>query len=317
MNINNIKTQIITISDNAVNQRIDNFLFTYLKYIPKSRIYRLIRKGKIRVNKKRIKINYKLFINDMVRIPPLYLINKKKISLSIKLDKISSLTNYILYEDNHLLIINKPSGTAVHGGSGLKFGIIEGLRALRPKSHFLELVHRLDRDTSGILLIAKKRSALRFLHEQLRMKKIKKNYLALVIGKWESQCKTIKVPLLKKNSKNGKWIVYVNKQGKISETHFNIETSYKFATLIKATPITGRTHQIRVHAQYAGHPIAFDNRYGNYEYDKKLFGIDLKRIFLHAYSLHFKHPNTGKMMYIKAKIDKILFNFLQKINNIN
>ena len=213
-----------------------------------------------------------------------------------------------------LLVINKPSGIAVHGGSGLNFGVIEALRALRPQARFLELVHRIDRDTSGILLVAKKRSALRHLHEQLREKIVQKDYLALVRGQWQSHVKAIKAPLLKNELASGERIVKVSEAGKPSETRFQIEERYgQEATLVKASPVTGRTHQIRVHTQYAGHPIACDDKYGEAEFDAKMQTLGLSRLFLHAYSIRFTHPKTGEEMVITAPLDKTLKGVLAKL----
>ena len=260
----------VTISEENEAQRIDNFLITYLKGVPKSMIYRILRKGEVRVNKKRIKPEYKLAIGDQVRIPPIRVSEKTVPEISTKLNKVADLEKAIIYEDDVILAINKPSGIAVHGGSGLSFGVIEGLRALRPEAKFLELVHRIDRETSGILLIAKKRSALKSLHEQLRLKQMQKNYLALVKGNWPSECKVVQAPLLKNVLKSGERVVKVNAEGKPSETRFKVEERFGFATLVKASPVTGRTHQIRVHTQYANHPIAFDDRYGDSQFDALL-----------------------------------------------
>lgn len=313
MKINTPKVQIITISDDKSGQRIDNFLLSYLKGVPKSGIYRIVRKGRVRVNKRRIKAEYKLIPGDLVRIPPIRIANRAVKPLSTKLDKVAILANCILYEDDHLLILNKPSATAVHGGSGLSFGVIEILRALRPGAGFLELVHRLDRNTSGVLLVAKKRSALRALHEQLRMKKMQKDYLALVRGQWQSHCQVVQASLLKNILHSGERIVRVSNEGKLSETRFKVEARYEFATLVKATPITGRTHQIRVHALHAGHPIAFDNRYGDSQFNEKLLNSGLNRLFLHAESLHFQHPATGKIVHIKAPMDQVLRQCLHRL----
>ena len=271
--------KIVAITADEAGQRIDNFLRTQLKGVPKSMIYRILRKGEVRVNKKRIKPEYKLEAGDEVRIPP--------------------------------------SGTAVHGGSGLSFGVIEGLRALRPEARFLELVHRLDRDTSGVLLVAKKRSALRSLHEQLREKGMQKDYLALVRGQWQSHVKSVQAPLLKNILQSGERIVRVSQEGKPSETRFKVEERYAFATLVRCSPVTGRTHQIRVHTQYAGHPIAFDDRYGDREFDRQLTeaGTGLNRLFLHAAALKFTHPGTGEVMRIEAPMDEGLKRCLQKLRN--
>ncbi len=225
----------------------------------------------------------------------------------------AELESQILYEDESMLVINKPSGIAVHGGSGLSFGVIEALRALRPQARFLELVHRIDRDTSGILLVAKKRSALRSLHEQLREKVVQKDYLALVRGQWQAHTKVIKAPLLKNELASGERIVRVSEEGKPSETRFSIEERYANATLVKASPITGRTHQIRVHTQYAGHPIALDDKYGDAEFDSKMKEVGLQRLFLHAHAIRFEHPKTGEEMVITAPLDKTLKGVLAKL----
>ncbi|MBG3079101.1 23S rRNA pseudouridine(955/2504/2580) synthase RluC [Proteus mirabilis] len=309
------QVQFVTIDGDEAGQRIDNFLLARLKGVPKSMIYRIIRKGEVRVNKGRIKPEYKLNAGDSIRIPPVRVAEKEEIAVSPKLDKVSALANCILYEDEHLMLINKPSGTAVHGGSGLSFGVIEGLRALRPEARFLELVHRLDRDTSGVLLIAKKRSALRALHEQLRLKQMQKDYLALVRGQWQSHTKVIQAPLLKNILQSGERVVKVSNEGKPSETRFKVEERFEFATLVKASPVTGRTHQIRVHTLHAGHPIAFDDRYGDRDFDAQLVGTKLNRLFLHASSLTFTHPSTGEQMRIEAPMDNTLRHCLQVLRS--
>ncbi len=304
--MNNTSVKLVTIAADEAGQRIDNFLRNQLKGVPKSMIYRIVRKGEVRVNKKRIKPEYKLQPGDEVRIPPVRIAERDEAPVSAKLDKVAALNDCIIFEDDHLLVLNKPSGTAVHGGSGLSFGVIEGLRALRPEARFLELVHRLDRETSGVLLVAKKRSALRALHEQLRMKGMQKDYLALVRGQWQSHCKVVQAPLLKNILQSGERIVRVNAEGKPSETRFKIEERFEHATLVKASPVTGRTHQIRVHALHAGHPIAFDDRYGDRDFDAELKGTGLDRLFLHAAALRFEHPNTGETMRVEAPMDKKL-----------
>lgn len=296
--------QLLTISDDEAGQRLDNFLLAKLKGVPKSLIYRIVRKGEVRVNKGRTKPEYKLQADDVVRIPPVRVAEKNDAPISNKLQKVAELEQHILFEDDVLLVLNKPSGTAVHGGSGLSFGVIEALRALRPQARFLELVHRIDRDTSGILLVAKKRSALRALHEQLRDKTVQKDYLALVRGQWQSHVKQIQAPLLKNELASGERIVKVHSDGKPSETRFRIEERYEAATLVKASPITGRTHQIRVHTQYAGHPIACDDKYGDVEFDQKMRALGLNRLFLHAYAIRFIHPKSGEEMVITAPLDK-------------
>lgn len=303
-----------TIDADQAGQRIDNYLLSQLKGVPKSLIYRIIRKGEVRVNKGRVKAEYKLQANDIVRIPPVKTSSKEQAPISNKLQQVAQLEQQILFEDEVLLVLNKPSGLAVHGGSGLSFGVIEALRSLRPEARFLELVHRLDRDTSGILLVAKKRSALRNLHEQLRNKTIQKEYLALVRGQWQSHCKVINAPLNKNELASGERIVRVSEQGKPSETRFSVEERYgEQATLIKAMPITGRTHQIRVHSQYAGHPIALDCKYGDQDFDQKMQALGLNRLFLHAYAIRFEHPKSGETLRLSAELDSSMKGILRQL----
>lgn len=304
MNEIRTKVQFIDIDEDMAGQRIDNFLRNQLKSIPKSMVYRILRKGEVRVNKKRIKAEYKLAAGDVVRIPPVTIEEKvEDAAPSTKLNKVAELEHMIIYEDEHMLILNKPSGTAVHGGSGLKFGAIEALRALRPQARFLELVHRIDRDTSGILLVAKKRSALRHLQAQFREKTVQKYYFALVMGEWKASCKVVNAPLLK-NEVNS--IVRVNPNGKASETRFKILEKFANATLVQASPITGRTHQIRVHSQYVGHPIAWDDRYGDRRFDAYTADVGLNRLFLHAANIKFTHPGSEQAMDISAPMEKQL-----------
>jgi 23S rRNA pseudouridine955/2504/2580 synthase len=313
MNEDKPKVQFVEIDDDFAGQRIDNFLLARLKNVPKSMIYRIVRKGEVRVNKKRIKPEYKIQEGDIVRVPPVKLPESTAPELpNVKLAKVSELESCIIYEDDHLLILNKPSGTAVHGGSGLKFGAIEALRALRPDARFLELVHRIDRDTSGILLIAKKRSALRRLQEQFRNKTVQKYYFALVMGEWKSTCKVVNAPLLK-NEVNS--IVRVNPNGKPSETRFKILEKFEQATLIQASPITGRTHQIRVHAQYTGHPIGWDDRYGDRRFDAYSGQFGLDRLFLHAANIKFTHPSTEELMDISAPMENRLERVLKGLRS--
>ena len=308
------KVQFVTIDPDLEGPRIDNYLRTFLKGVPKSLIYRILRKGEVRVNKKRVKPEYKLQANDELRIPPIRLSEPTELP-STNLDKVSSLESHILFEDDWLIVLNKPSGTAVHGGSGLSFGVIEALRALRPQQKFLELVHRLDRDTSGCLLIAKKRSALKNLHEQLRDKKVDKRYQALVSGEWPANRFKVKAPLLKNTLKSGERIVLVDEEGKPSETRFRILESFVDATLVEASPITGRTHQIRVHSLHAGHPIACDNRYGNEVFDQRAKNLGLKRLFLHAHSLAFIHPNSEQRVSYKAPLEPALVSVLKRFRS--
>lgn len=304
MNTEKPKVQFIDISDDIAGQRIDNFLRNRLKNVPKSMIYRVLRKGEVRVNKKRIKPEYKLQAGDVIRMPPIKIPETAQAEApSTKLNRVAELEKCVIYEDDHMLVLNKPSGTAVHGGSGLHFGAIEAMRALRPDARFLELVHRIDRDTSGILLIAKKRSALRHLQAQFREKTVQKYYFALVMGNWKPSMKKVTAPLMK-NEVNS--IVRVNPNGKPSETRFKVLEQFEQATLVQASPITGRTHQIRVHAQYVGHPLAWDDRYGDPRFDAYTKKFGLNRLFLHAANIKFTHPGSGELMNISAPMDKQL-----------
>ena len=306
------QVQLLTIEAEHEGQRIDNFLKTQLKGVPKSLIYRILRKGEVRVNKKRIKPEYKLCVGDEVRVPPVRVAEKNELP-SANLGSIQRLESQILFEDEAMIVLNKPSGMAVHGGSGLSFGVIEGLRALRPEARFLELVHRLDRDTSGVLLVAKKRSALRSLHEQLRVKTMRKQYLALVRGQWQSHVKVVNAPLRKNDLQSGERVVRVSSDGKPSETRFRIARQFAEATLVECSPITGRTHQIRVHTQHAGHPIACDDKYGEAAFDEKMRTLGLKRLFLHAWKLSFTHPADDREMQVEAPLAPELDAFLNKL----
>jgi 23S rRNA pseudouridine955/2504/2580 synthase len=294
--------QLVEITEDNNDQRLDNFLLTRLKGVPKSRIYRIVRKGEVRVNKGRVDVNYRLMTGDIVRIPPVRVAEKAEQTAFIPQTLRDALQNGILYEDEGFMVINKPAGYPVHGGSGIDSGIIEGLRRLRPEATFLELVHRLDRDTSGCLIIAKKRSALRRLHDLFRDDHVHKTYLALLAGQWARKKMLVNAPLLKNVSKGGERIVVVSQAGKEAETLFRRLKLFKNATLIEASPKTGRTHQIRVHAAWLGHPIVGDDRYGLGEVNKTFHGKGYKRMFLHARELVFEHPTTGKPIKFEAPL---------------
>ncbi|VFP80101.1 23S rRNA pseudouridine(955/2504/2580) synthase RluC [Candidatus Erwinia haradaeae] len=295
-------------------QRIDNFLHNKLKGVPRSMIYRILRTGAVRINKKRVKPWYKLQIGDEIYVPLIRTIRSKDANLSKKMAVVTALEDAIIYEDEYIIGLNKPSGIAVHGGSGLQYGVIEALRSLRPATEFLELVHRLDRDTSGVLLLAKKRSSLRMLHEQLRENSMEKNYLALVQGRWPMHIKIVDAPLLKTIQCNHQSKVRVHQNGKPSKTLFQIKENYAhIATLVKASLVTGRMHQIRAHALHIGHPIILDNLYGNSDFSKHFKGIGLQRLFLHAATLSFIHPHTKKIILISAPLDKQLNNCLKRL----
>lgn len=305
------------IDEDNSGQRIDNWLKRELKQVPTSYIYRILRKGEVRVNKKRIKPEYKLQTGDLLRLPPIKLDAEKPQTFTVG-DKIKNLVeSSIIFEDKALIVLNKPSGLAVHGGSGLNFGVIEALRILRPELKQLELVHRLDRDTSGCLLIAKKRSVLRNLHEQLRNKTVDKRYWALVNGAWPSSLKVVQKPLYKNSLESGERVVRVDsKLGKASETRFKILRKLDRATLVEAFPVTGRTHQIRVHATASGYPIALDNKYGDDEFDLRMKKVGINRLFLHAAAISFTHPQTEERVRIEAPIDPKLKKAIEKLVNV-
>ncbi|WP_100641094.1 23S rRNA pseudouridine(955/2504/2580) synthase RluC [Alteromonas facilis] len=308
----NNQVQFHEIDEDHQGQRVDNYLLAKLKGVPKSLVYRIVRKGEVRVNKKRVKPEYKLQAGDTLRIPPVRQSEPNALP-SVKLDKVANLESFILYEDDRLMVINKPSGLAVHGGSGLSFGLIEGLRALRPQAKFMELVHRLDRETSGCILVAKKRSALKHLHQQLRDKHVDKRYWALVSGQWPDNRFKVKAPLHKNVLQSGERMVFVNPQGKPSETRYRILSAFEKCTLVEASPITGRTHQIRVHCQHAGHSIACDPKYGDPVFDQHMKSLGLDRLFLHARSIAFIHPQTEKQVRFEAPLDAALTQVLAKL----
>jgi len=307
------QVRFIDIDNEDAGQRIDNFLLKTLKGVPKSMIYRLLRKGEIRVNKKRTKPDYKLKNQDVIRVAPIR-VSEKTTTVSTQLNAVANLENQILFEDDRLLVINKPSGMAVHGGSGVNFGVIEALRALRPDARMLELVHRLDRDTSGCLVVAKKRSALRNLHEQLRNKKVQKFYHALVKGRWSPKLTRVTESLKKNDLKSGERVVIVdNINGKESETRYKVLQHFNGATLVRAFPVTGRTHQIRVHCQCKGHPIACDPKYGHPDFDQNMKENGLKRLFLHAASIEFIHPLTEQRIKVEAPLEPSLEKLLKQL----
>ena len=310
------KVEFVEISVDHAGQRIDNYLLCKLKGVPKSLVYRILRKGEVRVNKGRIKPEYRLKEGDTVRIPPVRQPDKKAPGKAS--DKVLKLIeSRILYEDKRILVLNKPSGLAVHGGSGLSYGLIEALRELRPNDKQLELVHRLDRDTSGCLIIAKKRSALRRLHEQLREGSMDKQYLTLLKGQWKGRSQWVNAPLLKNVVRSGERLVFVDPKGKEARTQFIPHSVGGEASLMRVKLDTGRTHQIRVHAQHLGYPIAGDDKYGDDEFNRFLKTKGLKRLFLHAFSLkfHLPDPDTGEdiAINIEAPLDEALINVLHNL----
>ncbi|MFP3923824.1 23S rRNA pseudouridine(955/2504/2580) synthase RluC [Pseudomonas sp. W5-36] len=296
--------RLVEVAPEFAGQRIDNFLITYLKGVPKTLIYRILRKGEVRVNKGRIKPEYKLQAGDVVRVPPVRVPERDE-PVPVAQGLLQRLEAAIVHEDKGLIVLNKPAGIAVHGGSGLSFGVIEAFRQLRPDAKELELVHRLDRDTSGLLMIAKKRSTLRHLHEQLRGDGVDKRYMALVRGNWPTAQKQVRAPLLKSNLRSGERMVEVNDEGKEALTLFKVLRRFgDFATMVEARPITGRTHQIRVHALHAGHCIAGDPKYGDEDFSREIRDLGGKRLFLHAYALTVPLPDGGELK-LEAPVDEM------------
>jgi 23S rRNA pseudouridine955/2504/2580 synthase len=294
--------QLVTIVEEEAGQRIDNYLLRVCKGVPKSHIYRILRSGEVRVNKGRIDQLYRLQAGDVVRIPPIRTAEKDAGSAPVPGAEFA-----IVHEDSHLLVIDKPAGVAVHGGSGVSYGVIEQLRASRPQAKFLELVHRLDRETSGLLLLAKKRSALTNLHEQMREGSTDKRYLTLVSGNWTNPRQHVKLPLHKYTTADGERRVVVQAGGQEAHTVFNLLRKWESFALLEAELKTGRTHQIRVHLASSGFPIACDEKYGEFALNKQLQKANdtrgaLKRMFLHAYRITFQHPETGKPMTLTAPL---------------
>lgn len=305
--------QLIEVPPELAGQRIDNFLVNVLKGVPKTLIYRILRKGEVRVNKGRIKPEYKIQSGDIVRVPPVRLPERDE-PVPVAQGLLQRLEAAIVYEDKALIVLNKPAGIAVHGGSGLSFGVIEAFRQLRPDAKELELVHRLDRDTSGLLMIAKKRSMLRHLHTALRGDGVDKRYMALVRGHWATGKKQVNAPLLKSNLRSGERMVEVNEEGKEALTVFRVLRRFgDFATMVEARPITGRTHQIRVHALHAGHAIAGDSKYGDEDFTREIRELGGKRLFLHAYALVVPLPDGGELK-LEAPVDEMWAQTVERLS---
>lgn len=314
------QVMVLSIDEDQAGQRLDNFLIARLKGVPRSKIYNVIRKGEVRVNKGRIKPEYKLMAGDSIRVPP---IRTAEAGTEAKASNqmTSLLAKSILFEDDGLLVINKPPGLAVHGGSGITLGLIETLRQMRPEARHLELVHRLDRDTSGCIMVAKKRSYLRHLQAALREKTagaggITKVYQALVNGDWSKRTHHVNAPLLKTEVAGGERVVRVHPDGKPSLTEFKVLQRFDGFSLIEARPITGRTHQIRVHAQYAGHSLVGDEKYGDDEINEVMRGQGVKRLFLHASALSFYLPESEELTHVNAPLPPDLSVPLGKLSAI-
>jgi 23S rRNA pseudouridine955/2504/2580 synthase len=305
----------LTIDADSAGQRIDNFLARVLKGVPKSHLYRILRTGEVRVNKGRVSAEARLAEGDVVRVPPVRVAERMD-SQRTHVPK-SAPRLATLYEDDAILAIDKPAGLAVHGGSGISYGLIEQLRAERD-AKFIELVHRLDRDTSGVILLAKKRSALVTLHEQLRNGQFDKRYLVLVRGRWRDAKRAVRLPLHKFATREGERRVRVDEGGREAETVFHRQRAWSNhtppLTLLEAELRTGRTHQIRVHLAHLGYPLAGDDKYGDYTWNKHLAKEGLKRMFLHACRLSFPHPNSGKTITVESKLPSDLTRYLANLD---
>ena len=303
----------IQVDDEETDQRLDNFLLRRCKGVPKSHVYRIVRSGEVRVNGKRAEVSHRLQGGDLIRIPPIRIAVKEIDQKTSEITgKAHNIEFSVLFEDDAFLAINKEAGLAVHGGSGVDLGVIEALRIQRPECRFLELAHRLDRETSGVLLIGKKRSALRELHAMFREGRSDKRYLALVSGTWQEKIRDIRLPLYKYLTAEGERRVTVNEeQGQFSHTIFRKISSGQNFSLLEAQLKTGRTHQIRVHLAHLGHPILGDEKYGDFSLNKVLPKQGLKRMFLHAQKISFAHPLTGLSIVIQADLPKELTRFLK------
>jgi 23S rRNA pseudouridine955/2504/2580 synthase len=296
----------VQVGSERAGQRIDNFLRNELPGVPTGRVYRLLRRGEVRVNGGRVRAEYKLQEGDEVRVPPA----RVSTGIAPPPERLAAeMLDRVIYEDKRLLVINKPTGAAVHGGSGISHGVVELLRHARPDLKDLGLVHRIDRETSGCLVMAKRRSALRELNERFREGQVEKNYLALVVGDWQYGEQLIDVPLLVQNRKGGERHVIVSEKGKEAQTRVSLSRTYGIYSLLQCAPATGRTHQIRVHLQHAGHPIAGDDRYGDEEANRAAKNFGLKRLFLHAQSIAFA-DDSGNDLHFTAPLADDLERFL-------
>jgi len=312
--IPSLEVSWLTVDEESVGQRLDNYLIRHLKGVPKTHVYRIIRSGEVRVNKGRASADTRVEVGDVVRLPPVRISDK----VAEKVAQPAPAREFpLLFEDDALMAIDKPAGVAVHGGSGVSFGVIEQLRQARPQAKLLELVHRLDRETSGILLVAKKRSALKHLQDQFRERETGKTYMALVQGSWPDNLKVIDSALHKFLLPDGERRVKVttpdDPDGMRSITLVKVIERLVGCTLLEVTIKTGRTHQIRVHLASKGHPIAGDDKYGDFEWNKNLSKQGFKRMFLHAWRLQFTHPVIGQRVELKSAMPTELQNFVQHV----
>lgn len=304
---------IHVIDEDSAGQRIDNWLMRELKGWPRSQVYRLLRSGQVRVNSGRRKPDYRLRAGDRVRLPPQAAAGQAESGPAVPRALREQLAAAIIQQTPELIVLDKPAGLAVHGGSGVSFGVIEGLRALYPDDERLELVHRLDRETSGCLLVARRRGFLKALHALFRDNTVEKRYLALVAGRWQRGRDTVDLPLDVRHRAGGERHVVVADSGKPAQTGFRLVEDFGQASLLEVTPHTGRTHQIRVHAQAVGHPLAGDERYGDAVFNEEMAALGLKRLFLHAHALSFTHPVSGEPVALSAPLPPALATVLERL----
>lgn len=302
---------LFTVDESCEGQRIDNFLARYLKGVPKSHLYRILRAGEVRVNSKRVEVTHRLQLGEIVRIPPVRVAAPEAKIGAAPIE--IRLANSVIYEDDAMLALNKPSGMAVHGGSGISRGVIEQLRMERPLAKFLELAHRLDRETSGVLLVGKKRSALTRMHDMMRENRMRKRYLMLVKGKWQDQKRRVVLSLIKTNLANGEKRVSVGEGGQHSETVFFLKQRLGEFTLLEAELVTGRTHQLRVQLAHLGFPILGDDKYGDFALNKQLQKRGLKRMFLHSAETTLNHPLTEEPLKLVAPLPHDLESYLEML----
>lgn len=306
------KVQMVRVQRAHDGQRVDNYLMRELKGVPRSRIYRFIRRGEVRINKKRCKPETKLQQGDQLRIPP-YTGSESREVAKLQPGLRDYLLDNILFEDDQVLVVNKPTGLAVHGGSGIRLGLIEALRQIKPEWKALELAHRIDRDTSGCVVVSKKSIFLKHIQREFKAKTISKTYLALVHGAWPQEVKAVDAPLKKTEIKEGEKVVRVSEEGKPSFTGFTVLENFKAATLLEARPETGRTHQIRVHCQHAGHAIVGDDRYTQNGADGRLGAVD--NLCLHAWKIEFSVPDKAENISVEAPVDGHLEGLISKLKN--
>lgn len=306
------KVNLVAVEEGQVGQRLDNFLMRFFRSVPRAHIYRLIRKGQVRVDKKRCKPEYKLSLGEVVRVPPVRVSSSRIPVLGTALRE--KLLNSILLETDDCIVLNKPSGLAVHLGTGVNLGLIEGLRQIKPDWANSELAHRLDRETSGCIIISKNNQYLRFIQDKFRTQALRKEYIAVVHGDWLDSCVTVQAPLHKDKENSGQAIVRVNKDGKVAKTEFYLKKSFGYASVIKAVPKSGRTHQIRVHCQYSGHAIVGDRKYAAKEGDNRLNKVS--RLYLHSHAITFPATFEGDNIRITAPLDTSFSDLLKLLSEV-